>query len=143
VLFDNRKSGFWVSPGKAGSNLPATTNTLRTSSEDQGTTQNLQVSSHISSDQGIGVKQAVEGFLLSCKVEGKSYGTIEGYTDKLKGFQWYARNYHWPDNILEITTNHLREFLVYLRESKHRFNSTCLREGAGWFSYFDWRLGIA
>jgi integrase/recombinase XerC len=109
------------------SNLPVTTNSLRTTSTDKGTSQKLQASSHISSDQGIGLKQAVEGFLLSCKVEGKSYGTIEGYTDKLKGFQWYARNYNWPDDVALITTNHLREFLVYLRESKHRFNSTCPR----------------
>ena len=114
-------------PLVGGSNPPATTNTPKLSSTDQGTTQKLQASSHISSDQGIHLKQAVESFLLSCKVEGKSYGTIECYTDKLKGFLWYARNYNWPDDISEITTDHLREFLVYLRESKHRFNSTCPR----------------
>jgi hypothetical protein len=34
------------------------------------------------------IKQAIDSFLLSCKVEGKSYGTIECYTDKLKGFLW-------------------------------------------------------
>ena len=32
------------------------------------------------------IKQAIEGFLLSCKVEGKSNGTIDCYSDKLKGF---------------------------------------------------------
>ena len=73
------------------------------------------------------IKQAIEGFLLSCKVEGKSYGTIDCYSDKLKGFLWYATNYDWPDDITAITTNHLREFLAYLRETKHRFNSTCPR----------------
>ena len=31
------------------------------------------------------LKQAIDGFLLSCKVEGKSHGTIECYSDKLKG----------------------------------------------------------
>ena len=36
------------------------------------------------------IKQAIESFLLSCKVEGKSYGTIECYSDKFKGFLWYA-----------------------------------------------------
>ena len=44
-------------------------------------------------------KRAIDEFLLSCKVEGKSYGTIECYSDKLKGFHWYASNYHWPDDI--------------------------------------------
>ena len=73
------------------------------------------------------IKQAIDSFLLSCKVEGKSYGTIECYTDKLKGFLWYTTNYHWPDDIKAITTDHLRQFLAYLRETPHRFNSTCPR----------------
>ena len=42
------------------------------------------------------IKQAINEFLLSCKVEGKSHGIIECYSDKLKGFLWYARNYDWP-----------------------------------------------
>jgi len=75
----------------------------------------------------ITIKQAINEFLLSCKVEGKSYGTIECYSDKLKGFLWYATNYDWPDDITAITTNHLREFLAYLRETPHRFNSKCPR----------------
>jgi integrase/recombinase XerC len=73
------------------------------------------------------IKQAIDGFLLNCKVEGKSWGTIDCYADKLKGFYWYATNYNWPDDILEITTQRLREFLVYLRETPHRFNSKCPR----------------
>ncbi|MFC2000701.1 hypothetical protein ACFLXE_08145, partial [Chloroflexota bacterium] len=56
-----------------------------------------------------------------------SYGTIECYAGKLKGFLWYAHNYQWPDNIRLITTKHLRKFLAYLRETPHRFNSTCLK----------------
>lgn len=50
------------------------------------------------------IKQAIDGVLLNCKVEGKPYGTIDCYADKLKGFLWYATNYDWPDDILEITT---------------------------------------
>ena len=73
------------------------------------------------------IKESIEGFLLNCKVEGKSWGTIECYEDKLKGFQWYATNYNWPDDISAITTNHLRECLVYLRDTPHRFNSKCPR----------------
>jgi integrase/recombinase XerC len=73
------------------------------------------------------IKQAIDGFLLNCKVEGKSWGTIDCYADKLKGFYWYATNYGWPDDISEITTQHLREFLGYLRETPHRFNSKCPR----------------
>jgi len=40
----------------------------------------------------ITIKQAINEFLLSCKVEGKSYGTIECYSNKLKGFLWYTTN---------------------------------------------------
>jgi len=75
----------------------------------------------------ISVKQAISEFLLSCKVEGKSYGTIECYSDKLKGFLWYCDNYDLPDDIKAIETNHLRSFLAYLRETPHRFNSNCPR----------------
>ena len=74
----------------------------------------------------ISVKQAINDFLLSCKVEGKSYGTIECYSDKLKGFLWYSDNYGLPDDIGEITIQNLREFLAYLRETDHRFNSAVL-----------------
>jgi integrase/recombinase XerD len=75
----------------------------------------------------ISVKKAIDDFLLSCKVEGRSYGTIECYSDKLKGFLWYVRNYGLPDDIRAITTQHLREFLAYLRDTHHRFNSNCPR----------------
>ena len=48
------------------------------------------------------IKQAIDSFLLSCKVEGKSYGTIECYSDKLKGFLWYANNYDFPGDITAV-----------------------------------------
>lgn len=40
--------------------------------------------------KGTTIRQAIDSFLLSCKVEGKPYGTIDCYSDKLKGFLWYA-----------------------------------------------------
>ena len=70
------------------------------------------------------IKQAIDDFLLALKVEGRSWGTIDCYTDKFKGILWYAKNCDWPDDISEVTTQHLREFLGYLRETPHRFNST-------------------
>ena len=57
------------------------------------------MSKSIATKKVITIKQAVDSFLLSCRVDGKSYGTIECYTDKLKGFLWYATNYGWPDDI--------------------------------------------
>ena len=44
------------------------------------------MSKSVANRKVITIKQAIDGFLLSCKVEGKSYGTIECYSDKLKGF---------------------------------------------------------
>jgi len=85
------------------------------------------MSKHTDNTSNTTIKQAINEFLLSCKVEGKSYGTIECYSDNLKGFLRYATNYDWPDDISAITTNNLREFLAYLRETPHRFNSTCPR----------------
>lgn len=85
------------------------------------------MSNYTTKKKVISIKEVIDSFLLSCKVEGKSYGTIECYSDKLKGFLWYTKNYRWPDDITAITTNHLREFLAYLRETPHRFNSTCPR----------------
>ena len=114
-------------PLVASSILAAATTTLKTPHKEQGTTQNPQTYLRTSTEQGISIKQAIDSFLLSCKVEGKSHGTIECYTDKFKGFLWYSRNYNWPDNMALITTNHLREFLAYLRDAPHRFNSTCPR----------------
>ena len=54
----------------------------------------------------ISVKKAIDDFLLSCKVEGRSYGTIECYSDKLKGFLWYCNNYGSSD-LLYIRTSSL------------------------------------
>jgi site-specific recombinase XerD len=69
------------------------------------------------SKEKVTIKQAIDDFFLSCKVEGKSYGTIECYQDKLKGFLWYCENYDIPSCIDEVTTQHLREFLAYLRDT--------------------------
>lgn len=85
------------------------------------------MSSNISNET-VTIKQAIDSFLLSCKVEGKSYGTIDCYSDKLKGFLWYCDNYDISSDIgRTVTTQHLREFLAYLRDTEHRFNSNCPR----------------
>ena len=68
------------------SNLVAATNTPNLSANEQGFPQNTQGYLATAIEQGISIKQAIDSFLLSCKVEGKSHGTIECYTDKLKGF---------------------------------------------------------
>ena len=56
------------------------------------------------------VKQAIDSFLLSYRVEGKSYGTVECYTGKLEGFRLYGINYDYPD-IIDLTKSRLLPIL--------------------------------
>ncbi len=65
-------------------------------------------------------RSLVEGFLLDCKVTGKSLATIQYYTEKLGKFLWYADNYHLPQNITDITSDHVRQFLAYARTTHVR-----------------------
>jgi len=48
--------------------------------------------------------KAIDSFLLSCKIEGKSYGTIECYADKLKGSLWYVRDTYQLESGYIIST---------------------------------------
>jgi hypothetical protein len=43
------------------------------------------MSKSVESKKVLTIKLAIDSFLLSCKVEGKSYGTIECYSGKPKG----------------------------------------------------------
>jgi len=60
-------------------------------------------------------RSLVDGFLLDCKVTGKSLATIQYYTQKLGKFLWYADRFRLPDDISEITPQHIRQFLAYAR----------------------------
>jgi len=81
-----------------GSNPVAATN-FKSSLFGQGITSNPQAYSHRDNGQGMPLKQAIQNYLLSCKVEGKSEGTIVGYSKKFKAFLWYASNCNFPDGI--------------------------------------------
>ncbi len=70
------------------------------------------------------IKQAIDGFLLNCKVEGKSWGTIDCYADKLKGFLWYASEYNWPDDPQAIDSWKVWEFLAYAGNARNRWGTT-------------------
>ena len=59
-------------PLVAGSSPVAATTKHKSSFTDQGTSRNPQSYLASSIDQGIPLRQAVDSFLLSCKVEGKS-----------------------------------------------------------------------
>ena len=57
-------------------------------------------------------RSLVEGYLLDCKVTGKSLATIEYYAEKFNKFLWYAENFGLPENVADITREHIRQFQV-------------------------------
>ena len=67
-------------PQVTGSSPVAATTTSRKPLREQGLVHNPQAYLHINPEQGIPLNQAVGGFILSSKVEGKSQGTIVGHT---------------------------------------------------------------
>lgn len=109
-----------------GSNPSRLTRKFKGDQQDQGIHSKRRSYSNSVVDQGIPLREAVDSFLLSCKVEGKSRGTLDCYADKLRAFLWYAQHGGLPDNPAEITTQHIREFLAYLRDNDHRWGSDSL-----------------
>ncbi len=70
------------------------------------------------------IRSLVEGFLLDCKVTGKSLATIVYYTEKLGKFLWFVDTFGLPSDIEDITPTHIREFLAYARTTdKERWGS--------------------
>lgn len=67
----------------------------------------------------VDLRSLLKGFLLEKKVEGLSPQTIDYYLDKLGNFLWYCEQNGLV--LHQIDANAIREFLAYLRESKHRW----------------------
>ncbi|MFC1893331.1 tyrosine-type recombinase/integrase [Chloroflexota bacterium] len=61
----------------------------------------------------------IEGFLLTCRVEGKSPNTVTFYKGILDRFTWYLNEY----SIYEITPMAIRSFLGYIQSTEHRWGS--------------------
>ena len=58
----------------------------------------------------------IEGFRLFCLAEGKQRTTIRWYMGKLKIFLNYLQTHDLPTDASQLTTTHLRAFLVHLRQ---------------------------
>jgi len=65
--------------------------------------------------------QLVEGFILTLTAEGKSPKTISFYGGNLRRFLWYIKVHGFPGNAQELTVQHIREFLAYVRGAEHRW----------------------
>jgi site-specific recombinase XerD len=71
------------------------------------------------------VRYFMEGFILHQKSRRHSPDTIKFYIDRLGRLPWFLDHQGYPTRLTEITTNHLRHFLIYLSEQEHgRWGST-------------------
>ena len=61
------------------------------------------------------LKTMLQGYRLYCMADGKSPLTTRWYLGKLRIFGTYLENNGYPTELREITTAHIRAFLVYLR----------------------------
>jgi site-specific recombinase XerD len=69
------------------------------------------------------LESLAKGYILNCKIEGKSSKTIAGYEILLRNFIWYCRQNEFPQ-IQRLTAVHVRHFFWYLSSETHRWNST-------------------
>ncbi|MFC1984517.1 tyrosine-type recombinase/integrase [Chloroflexota bacterium] len=83
----------------------------------------LSTSSNSYMRLAIPLERLIEGFLLSCKVENKSPATISFYKNILDKFQWYLDKYC----IDTIDATAIRKFLVYLKDTPNRWDSSNTR----------------
>jgi len=64
-------------------------------------------------EEGIGLRELVDGLLFSVQAEGRSTRTVEYYRDKLRLFLTYAHEKGWADNSTMIDSHRVREFLSW------------------------------
>ena len=90
----------------------------------RSTARRFPYNSQAQSATKVELRSLVDGFLLDCKVTGKSIATIEYYTEKLNKFLWYVDTFGLTSDIEDITPTHIREYLAYARTTdKERWGS--------------------
>jgi site-specific recombinase XerD len=90
--------------------------------------------------------QLIEGFLLTCRVEGKSPNTVTFYKGILERFTWYINEF----GVHEISPMAIRSFLGYIHSTERRWGSynsratkrvgqvTIQRYYTGLKAFFNW-----
>ncbi|MFC1958566.1 tyrosine-type recombinase/integrase [Chloroflexota bacterium] len=61
----------------------------------------------------------IDGFILTCQVEGKSPNTVTFYKGILDRYTWYLNEF----NLDEVTPMTIRSFLGYIQSTEHRWGS--------------------
>lgn len=65
------------------------------------------------------IESCIQDFLDYLEVErGSSLNTIEGYAVDLRLFLFFLKQNELPLNVEDITIQHLRQFLVYLKRER-------------------------
>jgi site-specific recombinase XerD len=65
----------------------------------------------------------VDGYILTCRVEGKSGGTVDAYKSSLNSFLWYLNYNHLPAHPGRVTSIHIKAFLWYVASASNRYES--------------------
>jgi site-specific recombinase XerD len=69
------------------------------------------------------LRSLVEGYALTCRVEGKSPITVLDYNRALKNFLWYLEHNKLPTRPDQISPLHIRAFLWYVSSEHNRYGS--------------------
>lgn len=92
-----------------------------------------QTTRRVSNEQDHRSPHTHRGFPLYCLAEGNQPTTIRWYMGKLNIFQPYLKDHDLPINGSQITTTHLRKFLVHLhtevKADQHNPNKPTRDEG--------------
>ncbi len=67
------------------------------------------------------LKQAIENFLITKQVGGKTKSTIEFYSNNLRRFLWWLEQEGIPGKVSILTPVIIRKFLYYVQTSSERF----------------------
>jgi len=81
---------------------------------------------HLTQDnpyQAASLDSLVQGYLLTCRSEGKSARTLQIYSVVLKNFLWFARQNGLPSQAQSLKAIHLRQFLWYVASESNRWDS--------------------
>jgi site-specific recombinase XerD len=70
------------------------------------------------------LKALTQGYILSCRCEGKSPKTIRFYGDNLGHFIWWLEKQGYSDDPTQISPNYIRAFLAYVGTEPIRWGAT-------------------
>ena len=72
------------------------------------------------SEISLNLVRLTESYALCLSTEGKSPQTIEQYTDKLKRFARFLKDYQLPESVSEIGVAEARQFIAHLQTGDRR-----------------------